>query len=230
MNRDRHWAAVGYWALTGLVLVVAATLAIRAPVDPVMGPIQKLLYLHLPVAVNALLAAGVVFVASVAMLGGKRQPWQDLAHAAAVVTLLNGTVLLVTGVLWAKVAWGVWWTWSPRLTFSLVLWMLYAGYLIVYGRIASVTTRATVTAVYGLVAFIDVPLLYLTAKLLPDVHSRGLGITPEMQPALWMWFLAMTLVSGGLIDARFRIDRGAARRWLLEHRRSIGGPTAGVLQ
>ncbi|MDX2119287.1 MAG: cytochrome c biogenesis protein CcsA [Planctomycetota bacterium] len=228
MQRAHPWAVVGYWSLTAVVLLLAVVLAIDAPVDATMGPIQKLLYLHLPVAANAFLGAMVVFVASIGGIGGRRQPWEDLGHAAAIVTVLNATVLLVTGVLWAKTAWGVWWTWSPRLTFSLALWLLYCGYLIVHGRISSPATRGVITAIYGMVAFIDVPLVYLAAKMLPDVHSRGLGITPAMQPALWMWFLAITLVSGGLIDARFRIDRGALGRWRDQHPLPPS-PSAGAL-
>lgn len=211
-----RWPKLGwraYWGLTLLVLVIGATMAARAPLDPVMGPIQKLIYLHLPVAANTFVAAMMVFVASVGSLCGRRRVWDELAHAAAIVTLLNGTILLITGVCWAKVAWGVWWTWSPRLTFSLILWSLYAVYLVLRSRITSPQRRTVVCAVYGIVAFLDVPLLYLSAKLLPDVHPTGSGLTPEMYPTLWVWFAGMTLLSIGLIIARFVISLATLERW-----------------
>jgi len=203
-----RWPKLGwraYWGLTLLVLGVGAVMAIRAPLDPVMGPIQKLIYLHLPVAANTFVAAMMVCVASVGTLWGRRRMWDELARAAANVTLLNGTILLITGVCWAKVAWGVWWTWSPRLTFSLILWSLYAVYLVLRSRIESEQRRTVVCAVYGIVAFLDVPLLYLSAKLLPDVHPTGSGLA-SMYSTLWVWFAGMTLLSVGLIVARFVVS------------------------
>lgn len=199
-----------YWGLTLLVLAYGASRVIQAPVDEIAGPIQKLIYLHLPVAANTFLAALVVCVASVGYIGGRRQAWDDLAHAAATVTMLNGTVLLLTGSFWAKVAWGQWWTWSPRLSFSLVLWLLYAVYLAVRLRIHSPQKRALVGSVYGIVAFLDVPMLYLSMKLLPDVHPTAMGLTPEMLPTLWIWFAGITLLSCGIIAMRFALERARA--------------------
>ena len=213
MDRWRHRAAYAYWGLTLLILAVGAGLAVAAPIDPVMGPIQKLLYLHLPVAANTFLAALIVCVAGVGFLGGRRKVWDDLGHAAAAVTVLNGTVLLLTGMFWAKVAWGQWWTWSPRLTFSLILWLLYVTYLLLRARISSPQRRAVVSAVYGIVAFLDVPLLYLSVKLMPDVHPTQSGLTPAMYAALWTWFAAMTLLSGGLVASRFLLARMSEEPW-----------------
>lgn len=213
MDRWRVRIAVLYWLATGVVLGVGAWLVVRAPIDETMGPIQKLIYLHLPVAINSFVAAVVVFIASVGYLAGRRQTWDDLAHAAAVVTVLNGTVLLLTGMFWGKVAWDQWWTWSPRLTFSLVLWVLYLAYLIMRRRIAGSDRRALVSAVYGVVAFLDVPLLYLSSKLLPDIHPTGAGLTPAMYPALWAWLVGITMVSGGLIAARFALARLPSVAW-----------------
>lgn len=182
-------------------------MAIYAPSDSAMGPIQKLLYLHLPVAGNTFVAALVVCIASVGFIGSRRECWDDLAHAAAVVTVMNGTVLMLTGVCWAKVAWGVWWMWSPRLSFSLVLWLLYAVYLAIRFRIRSPQRRAIVSAVYGIVAFLDVPLLFLSLKLLPDIHPTDSGLTPQMYPTMWVWLAAITLLSGGTIASRFMLSR-----------------------
>lgn len=202
------------------MLAYGAIRVIQAPVDQIAGPVQKLIYLHLPVAANTFLAALVVCVASVGYIGGRRQVWDDLAHAAAAVTILNGTVLLLTGSFWAKVAWGQWWTWSPRLSFSLALWVLYVAYLAIRLRIRSPQKRALVGSVYGIVAFLDVPMLYLSMKLLPDVHPTGTGLTAGMLPTLWIWFVGITLLSCGIIAMRFALGRarfcgsGSLRVWL----------------
>lgn len=228
MERRRTWIAGWYWTLTVVLLAIGAFLVVRAPIDETMGPIQKLIYVHLPVAVNTFLASLVVFVASVGYLAVRRQKWDDLAQAAAAVTVLNGTVLLLTGVCWGKVAWNLWWTWSPRLTFSLILWVLYVAYLMVRRRIESPERRAQVSAVYGVVAFLDVPLLYLAVKLLPDVHPTQSGLVPAMYPALWTWLAAITMLSGGLIAARFTLARLPTFRWEKEPSTPIAPPAAGL--
>lgn len=206
----KRWATTAAWAYVGLttsLLAVGAIRAIGAPVDPAYGPIQKLLYLHLPVAANTFLAAMAVFVASVGYISERRAMWDDLGHAAAAVALVNGTVLLVTGMFWAKVAWGQWWVWSPRLTFSFVLWVLYAGYMLIRVRVRAPERRAIVSAIYGALAFLDVPLLYLSAKLLPDVHPAGSGMASTMHATLWIWMAGVTLLSAGMIAQRFRLGR-----------------------
>lgn len=212
MGRWINRAAGWYWGLTLLVLGVGVVSAIDAPVDAAAGPIQKLIYLHLPVAANTFLAALVVCVGSVGYLSGRRQLWDNLAHAAAAVTVLNGTVLLLTGMFWARVVWGQWWVWSPRLTFSLILWCLYAGYLFIRARIGAAERRAVVSSIYGIVAFLDVPLLYLSVKLMPDVHPTGGGLTAGMYTTLWIWLAGLTMLSLGIMGLRYRLAQTLSLR------------------
>ena len=117
-----------YWVVTFALFAVAiAMVAFYAPVEQTMGPIQKIFYLHLPVAISTFLACAVSFVASIAYLAQRDGKWDDLAAAAARVAVQLCAVVLLTGMIWARSAWGVWWTWSPRLTFSLVLFLLYVA-------------------------------------------------------------------------------------------------------
>src|ERR1043165_3712789 len=139
-------------ALTALALV---RLAKYTPIELSMGPIQKIFYLHLPVAISTFLACFVCFVASAGYLAQRQLWWDDLASAAARVSVQLCSVVLITGMIWGKSAWGQWWTWSPRLTFSLVLWLLYLVYLMVRLSIESGERRALIGAVYGLIAFLD---------------------------------------------------------------------------
>lgn len=207
----RHRETQVYWATTILLLIAAVVLAVAAPVDTSMGPIQKLFYLHLPIAINTFLSCTVVFIACVAYLGGRRQVWDDLAYSAARVTVLNGTILMLTGMIWARVSWGHWWVWSPRLAFSLLLWLLYIAYLILRPAFGATQRSAVISAAYGVVAFLDVPLVYLSVNLLPDVHPSKIELTAEMRRVLLVWLIAITMLTGGLIAARFSLARQKSR-------------------
>jgi len=195
-----------YWVVTLGVIGWGIEQALRLPVAPGGAPVQRLLYLHLPAAVNTLLAALVAAIAGVAYLGGRRQIWDLVVHAAAAVTVLNGTVLLLTGMFWAKVSWAHWWVWSPRLTFSLILWVLYSVYFVFRARIVHADRRAVISAVYAVAAFLDVPLLYLSVKLLPDRHPPVSGLSPEMYPVLWTWLIGLAMLSGGILLLRLRLS------------------------
>jgi heme exporter protein C len=120
--------------------------------------------------------------------------------------------VLATGMIWGHSAWGAWWTWSPRLTFSLMLWLLYAVYLIVRSSIESPQRRAIVCAVYGLTAFLDVPIVYLSSKLLPDVHPSSIQLITPMKLTLLAWFVPVTMIAAGLVVARFSLNRVQRRR------------------
>jgi heme exporter protein C len=211
MDGAWRWIARTYWTATLVLLAVSIVAAIAVPIDISMGPIQKLYYLHLPVAINTFLSSLVVFVACVAYLGGRHLAWDHLAHSAARVTVLNGTILLLTGMFWARVAWGEWWVWSPRLAFSLLLWLLYLAYLGLRPVFGPTQHGAVVASVYGIVAFLDVPLVYLSVKLLPDVHPTHLELTHEMRRVLLLWLISITMLTGGLIAARFSLTQEMAR-------------------
>ena len=215
-----------FWvAMVLLVTVGVAMAAFYAPVEETMGPIQKVFYFHMPVAVTTFAAALVVFVASLGFLWQRRSHWDDLAHAGAQVTVLYATIVLLTGMIWAKQAWGYWWTWSPRLTFSLILWLLYVVYLMIRSSIEAPERRALVSAVYGIIAFLDVPLVYFSTKLLPDIHPASIELAPEMRQTLLVWLAAAPLLCAGFIAARYRLLRMAATA---EASRSAAAPPAGA--
>jgi heme exporter protein C len=215
------WIAV-YWGTAALTLGVAVGLMLfYAPVEATMGSIQKIFYVHLPSAINTFVACAVVFVASIGYLGTRKDSWDDLAAAAAKVAVVFCSIVLITGMFWAKQAWGTWWTWSPRLTFSLLLWLLYVVYLINRSSIDSGRRRAVVSAVYGVVAFLDVPLVYLSARLLPDIHPTAMSMDVRMKLTLAFWFIPITLVNAGFIAAGYAIER----RWRSGRRaRDVEGP------
>ena len=207
-----------YWAITMASLAGAtAMLRVYTPVEATMGPIQKVFYVHLPSAINAFAACLLVCVASVGYLAQRKTAWDDLGAAAAKVAVILCTVMLLSGMVWGRYAWGKWWTWSPRLTFSLLLWLLYVVYLIIRSSIESPRQRATVAAVYGVVAFLDVPLVWLSVRLMPDIHPTSVTLAPEMKLTLAVWFLPVTLIMIGLVGGFYRAARQRAlRRQMLQ--------------
>jgi len=209
MNRGLKLLALAYGTLTLGVLIWGVVRAFGGDAAPTAG--QTLILLHLPAACNALLGALVVCVASVAYLGRRRPRWDHLGHAAAEVTVLNASVLLISGMCWAKVVWGTWWLWSPRLSFSLILWGLYVLYLVMRSGIRSPERRAMLAAGYGAIAFLDVPLLYLAVNLLPDIHPTTGAATKSAGGLLAVWMTGVTLLSVGLIITEWRALRRLER-------------------
>ena len=201
----------GYWVIAALLFAGGVVLVFAwTPTEATMGPVQKIFYLHLPAAINTFLALMVCFIASVGYLWKRQQQFDDLALAGAKVGVLRGSLVLLTGMLWSRSAWGTWWTWSPRLTFSLVLWLLYTVYLVIRPSIEGQQRRAMISAVYGIVAFVDVPLVYLSVKLMPDIHPTSIALAPAMQWTLGYWFLPITMINIGLLAVAYRLHRREA--------------------
>ena len=200
------------WWLVAAVVFAGAMYRVFAltPEEVTMGPVQKIFYFHLPIAINTFLACTIVFVGGVGYLVQRKTWWDDLASAGAKVAVVLCTGVLLTGMLWAHGAWGVWWTWSPRLTFSFMLWLLFVVYLIIRSSIEGRERRAIVSAVYGLIAYLDVPLVYLSARLLPDIHPGNIALAPEMKLTLALSFIPVTLMAAGLVILQFQVNR--ARR------------------
>jgi heme exporter protein C len=208
--RALGWA---YWAVTAALLAGALVrVGWYTPREESMGVIQKIFYLHLPVAISTFLCCLLVFVASIGYLWQRRMWWDDLALAAAKVATLYCSIVLITGMIWGRTAWGRWWDWTPRLTFSLMLFLLYAVYLMVRASIDSSQRRAVVAAVYGVIAFLDVPLVYLSARLMPDIHPGSVELAPAMKATLGMWFGPVMMMAAGMVVMRYRVARRESLR------------------
>lgn len=206
----------GTWvlALGALLLLPIALWAamVHAPVEAEMGVVQKIFYLHLPVALGSFLAFFLNFVGSVAYLIRRKEGWDRLAVASAEVGMLLATLTLVTGSIWARPIWNTWWNWEPRLTTMLLLWFLYLGYLVLRGSLDDPRRRALYGAVWGLLAFADVPLVYFSVhwfdrQLHPVVAEPGKGISlaPAMLTAVQLCLLAYLFLILVLILLRIRI-------------------------
>lgn len=195
-----------------------------APEEVTLGLAQKIFYIHLPMSWWALVSFFVVFGASVAYLWRRNPAADRLAAAAAEVGVLLGALALVTGMLWARRSWGVWWTWDPRLTTTLIMWFVYAGYLVLRGLDLPPQRRNTVCAVVGVVAFLDVPLVFMSARIWRSIHpavfgSKGGGLEPEMRITVMacvacfgLLWVALVWLRKRQLDLRDRLDALAQNR------------------
>ena len=202
--------AYAYWLIAAVMFAAMVWLIFHwTPEERTMGIIQKIFYFHLPIAINTFLACTVVCIGGIGYLLTRRTWWDDLASGAAKVAVVLCSLVLLTGMLWAKGAWGVWWTWSsPRLTFSFMLWLLFVVYLIVRSSIQGQQRRAVASAVYGLIAYLDIPLVYLSARLIPDtIHPPSVALSPSMQLTLAASFVPITMMAAGLIMLQYRLQR-----------------------
>ena len=185
------------------VLMVAnlALIFLWVPTEQVMGVVQRIFYFHVPVAWAGLLAPIVVFVASVLYLWKGQLRWDALAHSAGEMSVLFITLTLISGSTWAKIVWGVWWTWEPRLTTTLILWLMYVGYLMVRAYAPTPSQAARYSAVMGIVALIDVPIVYFSVNWWRGIHPRVIGagadpggLDPDMRLVLMFSVLTFTVL------------------------------------
>jgi heme exporter protein C len=215
------WRPVGraLWAATFLMLAISAWMISRAPVEAQMGIVQKIVYVHVPSAIATLLAFGLTFAASIAYLTTKSWVWDAIAASACELGLVFATVVMVTGPLWARSAWNTWWTWEPRLTTFLILWILYAGYHVVRASLHS-SAKRTVSSILGVVLFVNLPIVWMSIQWWRgSLHPRNVTMTGDMRATLllsmaaWIVFLAAALVSRLRLEwaREAAMERGDAR-------------------
>jgi heme exporter protein C len=199
------------WVILGLGMAAALYMAlIEAPREITMGDLQRIFYFHVPSAIAGMTAFAINFAASLIYMKKKKRVWDNLALSAAEIGVLFFSIVLVTGPIWAKPVWFVWWTWSPRLTSSLVLCLLYAAYLLIRNYIEDPDRRAMVSAVFGIIIFLDVPLVWFSIRWWRDLHPSPMlekgGLSPSMRPALWVCCIAFQLLLVYLLRCRFFLE------------------------
>lgn len=204
------------------ITLVAATLMFFAgyaalfvaPDERTMHEIQRVFYFHVGLWTAMFTALGIAFVANVAWLVTREPQWDWLGVSAIEVGVVSCTGGLITGVLWGKPAWGIWWTWDARLTTCFILWLLYISYLILRGLIEEPQRRATLSAVFGIFAFLDAPLVYVSNRLWRTQHPSpvlfggpGSGLDPVMVKAMMYCMAAVVVVAMVVLVDRFRLER-----------------------
>jgi heme exporter protein C len=201
-------------AAVDAVLLVAAVgmVVFYAPADAVQGIVQKIFYLHVPAAIAAYMCFGLVLVGGLLYLWNESPTADRLARAGAEVGLVFTTVVLVMGSIWAKPIWGSYWVWwDARVVSTLVLWLIYAGYLLVRRIAAPGRQAARFGAVVGIVGFIDVPIVHFSVTWWRTIHppleaAAPSALPPEMLVTFAVSSLAVLLFGAVLIGYRYRVE------------------------
>ncbi len=201
-------ATLGVAALLGVAGYCALFVA---PTERTMGLIQRIFYFHVPSAWTGFVAFFISFIASIAYLRGRAPKWDWLAVSAAELGVAFFTVVLVTGPMWAKPVWGIWWTWDARLTSTFVLWALYVCYLLLRTLIDDPERRAVVSAVFGIFAAFDIPLVYFSIWFFRTQHPQpvigdGGSLDPRMLRVLLLCWAALLGVLALLMRQRYRVE------------------------
>lgn len=237
-KRSQAWFILGGAALVALASTIVLGLGLPPTLE--QGPYARLIAIHPPLAWAAYLAFGVTAMASVLYLWPRTRAraWDRLAAASAEVGVVFTALTLVTGSIWGRPTWGVWWTWDARLTSTALLLALFLGYLALRGVQADLHTRAKRSAIAALVAVADVPIVHFSVDWWRTLHQgRSLAqLTPQSDldgsyvAVMLLGFVAMTLVYGWLVAERYRLEALEERRQhqgldaALEERRSEGQP------
>jgi heme exporter protein C len=210
----RRWAIV-LNALAALALTASLYMVFfYAPTEAEMGIVQRIFYVHVPSAWVAFLAFGIVALCSLGYLWLRDERLDAISVASAELGLLFTTIVLVTGPLWGKIAWGAWWVWEPRLTLTLLLWFIYVGYFILRGAADSPERGKRFAAILGIVGAVDIPLIHLSVTWFRSQHPEavilrpeGPQAAPEIVQTLLVSFLAFTLLFFGLLMVRYGLER-----------------------
>ncbi len=211
-------ASRGRWVtLIGLALL--AVVYLRAlgftPVELRQGPAQRIFYIHVPAAWSAMLAMGLVGLASILYLLVKDPRYDRFAAASAEVGTAFSLVMLTTGPIWAKPIWGTWWTWDARLTLTLFLFFIFLGYLVLRGAVGDAGLRARYSAVLGICGLVLLPFIHLSVYLFRTLHPQPIVLKPSapslpgsMLATLLFSFAVFTVLYLGFVMQRYAIQDG----------------------
>ena len=208
--------------LAGYLVVVAGLFMMAdlylifmvVPTDAVLGHVQRVFYFHVPIAIMSFLAFFLVFLASIVYLVRRDGKWDRIAHSSAEVGVVFVTLALLTGVIWGRPVWNTWWTWEPRLTTTLILWLIYVSYLMIRSYAANPQQAARYSAVVGIVGFVDVPIVYYSVVWWRSIHPSAVvgpfAQANALEPIMW-WTLLFSMVTFLLLFSYLVAERTALR-------------------
>lgn len=216
---------LGFVALSGLTAVLLVLTVyyvfVVAPVELQMGVVQKIFYFHVPSAYAMYIGYTLCVIGSALYLAKRNETAEAIAVAGAEVGTVFCAIVLITGPLWGRKAWGTYWTWDPRLTTTLLISMVYAAYLLLRNLGATGEAERRFAAGLGLMGGALMPIIHYSVKLWRGQHptvitNKGGGLHPDMRTALVLAFLAFTCLVALLIWARATAERARQRIQALE--------------
>ncbi len=223
--RAGRWPLFGAFALLFLIFAQVSAVLVSPP-DRDMGHLQKIMYVHVPAAWTTFLAFFVVLVFSLLVLWKGNETHDLIAAAAAEVGAMFNALTLALGMIWGKPTWGVWWTWDARLTSTLVLLLIFVGYLSLRAFIEEPERRARWSAAVGVLGAINVPIVYLSVnwwRTLHQVQSSPSTVDPAYVYGLRVNALAFLFVLIYFVRRRYEAARVARAAEQLDDAVALGG-------
>jgi heme exporter protein C len=213
MTMNRFTRNALFVTSAALMVLTLYLVFIWVPTERNLGISQRIFYFHVALAWVGFFAFFWVVVGSVGFLWKRSRSMDRLAYTSAEIGVVFTTLMLVTGITWAKPVWGVWWSWDPKLTTSLILWLIYAAYLMLRAYSPAGDQGSRFAAVLGIVGFVDVPIIYLSVVWWRTIHPNvvGTAATGSLEPSMRMVLMACT-VAFTLLFAYLLMDRLSLRR------------------
>jgi heme exporter protein C len=205
--------------LSGLMILIAAGLVFfYAPVEQLMGQVQKVFYFHVATAWVGMLGFMVAGVAGVQYLRTEQEKWDIAGLGAVEISLVFFMVAIILGSIWARPIWNTWWTWDPRLTTAAIVELIYAAYLLLRSGLDDPGKRARFSAIYAIFGFFSVPLTFISIRLLRTIHpvvigsaeaasQGGFNMDAPMRTAFFFSLAAFSVFFADLLWHRIRLGK-----------------------
>ena len=209
---------LGFISLSSVLMVGSLYMSlIWAPTEITLGDSQRIFYIHIPLAWLGMLSVIIVAVFSIAYLITRNIKWDNLAYSTAELGFILITLVLVTGMIWSKAEWTVWWTWDPKLTTTVILWFIYLSYIMLRTYGPSDLRGASYGAVLGIIGAIDVPMIYMAANWWSSAHpelnigplsNESSSVNSEMMMTLLVSLIAYTMLYIIILNEKYVVQKG----------------------
>ena len=209
---------LGFISLSSVLMVGSLYMSlIWAPTEITLGDSQRIFYIHIPLAWLGMLSVIILAVVSIAYLIPRNIKWDNLAYSTAELGFILITLVLVTGMIWSKAEWTVWWTWDPKLTTTVILWFIYLAYIMLRKYGPSDLRGASYGAVLGIIGAIDVPMIYMAANWWSSAHpelnigplsDQSSSVNSEMMMTLLVSLIAYTMLYIIILNEKYVVQKG----------------------
>ena len=209
---------LGFISLSSVLMVGSLYMSlIWAPTEITLGDSQRIFYIHIPLAWLGMLSVIILAVFSIAYLITRNIKWDNLAYSTAELGFILITLVLVTGMIWSKAEWTVWWTWDPKLTTTVILWFIYLAYIMLRKYGPSDLRGASYVAVLGIIGAIDVPMIYMAANWWSSAHpelnigplsDQSSSVNSEMMMTLLVSLIAYTMLYIIILNEKYVVQKG----------------------
>ena len=209
---------LGFISLSSVLMVGSLYMSlIWAPTEITLGDSQRIFYIHIPLAWLGMLSVIILAIFSIAYLITRNIKWDNLAYSTAELGFILITLVLVTGMIWSKAEWTVWWTWDPKLTTTVILWFIYLAYIMLRKYGPSDLRGASYGAVLGIIGAIDVPMIYMAANWWSSAHpelnigplsDQSSSVNSEMMMTLLVSLIAYTMLYIIILNEKYVVQKG----------------------